>query len=220
MIMARDHIHIHDLRVDCIVGIHPHERHHPQPLILELELGLDASLAGYSGRISATVDYVQIADEVEHLLVFRSYRLLETAGEELCAMLLGVHPQLLDIRLRMNKPRALEGRAHAVGVEVERSRAELGSARERSDWGEVEVLYRGPEARLQLFHIEPGCTLPTLEQRSASTLEWLVEGELERDGQRVGGFAPRVWPQGAMPVHVNVGSARASLFCCDVSSPA
>jgi hypothetical protein len=38
--MARDRILINELRVDCIVGVFEHERLRPQPLLIDLELGL------------------------------------------------------------------------------------------------------------------------------------------------------------------------------------
>lgn len=213
--MPRDRVFIHDLRVDCIVGVLEHERHRPQPLFLDVELGLDVAEAAYAGRITATCDYTRVADELGAMLEFRRYRLLEMAAEELCAMLIGVHPMLDDVRLRIRKPHALAGRAHEAGVELHRQARELPRTREQSDFGEVEILHQTRDAGLYLLHIEPGREIPAHYHRVMRELEWLVDGEIERDGERLRGFSPVMWRKHRVHRYVNVGSRRATLFCCD-----
>jgi len=214
--MVRDRIHVHELRVDCIVGVNPSERTTPQPLLIDLELGLDTSEAAYSGKIAATCDYSRVASEVETLLGFRKYRLLEMAAEELAAMLFGVHRVLRSARIRLSKPRALEGRARAAGIEIQRNRSDFAPMHERSEFGEVEILYQSREAGLYLLHVESGREIPAHYHERMHELEWLVEGELERDGERLHGFAPVEWSKGRVHRYVNVGARRASLFCCDM----
>ncbi len=214
--MARDWIHVHELRVDCIVGVYPNERTTPQPLIVELELGLDTREAAGSGRIAATCDYSRVASEVETLLGFRQYRLLEMAAEELAAMLFGSHRMVTEIRVRLGKPLALEGRARTAGVEIRRTRADFVPTFESNEFGEVEILYQTREAGLYLLHIEPGREIPAHYHERMHELEWLVEGAIERDGERLHGFAPVVWSKGHVHRYVNIGSERASLFCCDM----
>jgi FolB domain-containing protein len=213
--MARDSIFIENLRVDCIVGIHAHERKQPQPLLVELELGLDTAEAAYSGKIAATCDYVRVADEVATLLDFRRYKLLEMAAEELAAMLFGVHPQLVDLRLRLRKPEALRGRARSAGVEVRRRVGDFVRMREHNDFGEVEILHQSREAGLYLLHVDPGCEIPAHYHDVMRELEWLVAGAIERDGVRLQGFDPMVWRKHRVHRYVNVGDRRATLFCCD-----
>ncbi len=213
--MARDRIFIEELRVDCIVGIYPRERKQPQPLLIELELGLDTAEAAYTGRIAATCDYARVADELATLLDFRRYKLLEMAAEELAAMLFGVHPMLTDLRLRLRKPEALRGRARAAGVEIARSARDFPRTREANDFGEVEILYETKEAGLYLLHVDPGREIPAHYHDVMRELEWLVDGELERDGERLRGFTPAVWRKQQVHRYVNVGARRATLFCCD-----
>jgi dihydroneopterin aldolase len=213
--MARDRIFISELHVECIVGILPHEREQPQPLLIDVELSLDTSLAAYSGRIAATCDYARVADELETLLNFRRYKLLEMAAEELAAMLLGVHPNVSDVHLRLSKPHALRGRARTAGVEVRRRADTLVRARERNDFGEVEILHQSSEAGLYLLHVEQGREIPAHYHAIMRELEWLVDGELERDGERLIGLAPVVWSKHRVHRYVNVGDRRATLFCCD-----
>jgi dihydroneopterin aldolase len=213
--MPRDRVFIHELRVDCIVGVLEHERVRTQPLLLDVELGLDVSEAAYAGRIAATCDYTRVADEIATLLEFRRYRLLEMAAEELCAMLIGVHPMLEHVRLRMRKPQALAGRAREAGVELFRQARELPRTREHNEFGEVEILHQTREAGLYLLHIEPGRDIPAHYHRVMRELEWLVDGEIERDGERLQGFSPVMWRKHRVHRYVNVGPRRATLFCCD-----
>jgi FolB domain-containing protein len=212
--MARDRIFIEELRVDCIVGIYPHEREQTQPLLVELELGLDTSEAAYTGRIAATCDYARVADEVATLLEFRRYKLLEMAAEELAAMLVGVHPVISDLRIRLHKPQAL-ARARLAGVEISRQARDFVRTREHNDFGEVEILHQTREAGLYLLHVEPGREIPAHYHDVMRELEWLVDGAIERDGVRLSGFDPVVWSQHRVHRYVNVGKKRATLFCCD-----
>jgi FolB domain-containing protein len=214
--MAKDRIFIEELRVDCIVGIYPHERTQPQPLLVELELGLDTAEAAYTGRVAATCDYARVADEVTTLLEFRQYKLLEMAAEELAAMLFGVHPNLQDVRLRLHKPQALLGRARAAGVEINRQARDFPRTREHNDFGEVEILHQTREAGLYLLHVDPGREIPAHYHDVMRELEWLVDGTIERDGVLLQGFDPVVWSKHRVHRYVNVGTRRATLFCCDV----
>lgn len=213
--MARDRIFIEDLRVDCIVGIYAHERKFPQPLRVDLELGLDTAEAAYTGRIAATCDYSRVADEVATMLNFRRYKLLEMAAEELAAMLFGVHPMLDDLRLRLHKPQAMRGRARTAGVEIRRRASDFQRMREHNDFGEVEILHETREAGLYLLHVEPGREIPAHYHDVMRELEWLVAGAIERDGVRLRGFDPMVWRKQRVHRYVNVGDRRATLFCCD-----
>jgi dihydroneopterin aldolase len=213
--MPGDRIFINALRVDCIIGVFDHERDRPQPLFVDVELGLDTAESAYGGRIAATCDYGRVADELSALLEFRRYKLLEMAAEELAAMLVGVHPNVDEVRLRLTKPQALSGRARGAGVEITRRARDLVRMREHSDFGEVVILHQSREAGLYLLHVDPGQEIPAHYHRIMRELEWLVEGAIERDGERLRGFAPVMWDKHQVHRYVNVGKRRATLFCCD-----
>ena len=213
--MARDRIFIRELRVDCIIGVYEHERRKPQPLIIDLELGVDTGAAAYSGRISQTCDYARIAEELSTLLQFRRYKLLEVAAGELAAMLIGIHPIIEEVSLRLGKPRAMPGRAALAGVEIHRRASDVVRMREHNDFGEVEILHQTREAGLYLLHVDVGREIPAHYHAIMRELEWLVAGEIERDGVRLEGFDPVVWSKHRVHRYVNVGNRRATLFCCD-----
>jgi FolB domain-containing protein len=213
--MSRDVVALEGLKVDCIVGIRPDERVREQSLDLDLRFGLDASSAAYHGRIAATVDYARVADEVAAILRFRRYRLLEMAGEEIAAMLLGVHRAAHEVAVTIRKPGALPGRAAAAAVTVRRRAADLVGRRELTTFGEVEVLLETREAGLYLLHVEPGRAIPPHFHRIMRELEWLVDGQLERDGRRLEDFSPVCWQHERVHTYENRSDHRATLFCCD-----
>lgn len=213
--MARDRIRLESLEVSCVVGVRPDEREREQLVQLDVEMGLDASGAAYSGRISRTVDYVRAADEIEALLKFRRYRLLEMAAEEIAAMLLGVHPMLSEVKLSLRKPEALAGRARAAAVGIQRNVRDFQRRRETPSFGEVEVLFETREAGLYLLHVEPGRSIPPHFHRIMRELEWLADGELLRDGVPIADFSPVSWEHERVHTYENASKRRATLFCCD-----
>lgn len=213
--MARDAIRIRDLELACTIGVNPDERTREQPLLAQIELTLDLSAAGRSGAIADTCNYDRVADEVAALLKFRRYRLLESAAEELSAMLLAVHPDLEAVRLRLDKPEALRGRAGSAGVEVLRRPGDYPRYQETARFGTVEVVLETAEAGLYLLHVTPGASISAHHHQEMRELEWHVRGELTRCGERLVGLAPIVWSKGQVHDYVNVGAAQATVFCCD-----
>ena len=216
--MSRDRIEIAGLELDCIVGVNPDEREREQPLLADVRLDLDLATAGKSGRIGDTVDYDRIARELAALLKFRRYKLLENAAEECAAMLLGVHPLVERLSLRLVKPQAL-ARARTAGVAIERTPADYPRRAETKRFGDVEVLLETREAGLYLLHVAPGRTIPMHHHRVMRELEWLVAGELrsivQGEGEQSVTDAPTEWPHGQRHAYENRGSERATLFCCD-----
>ena len=213
--MARDAIRIRDLEVGCMIGINPDERTREQPLFVQVELTMDLAAAGRSAVIGDTCNYDRVADEIAALLKFRRYRLLESAAEELSAMLLAVHPGVMAVRLRLDKPEALRGRAASAGVEVRRRPVEYPRYHESSRFGTVEVVLETAEAGLYLLHIDPGATLSSHHHAIMRELEWHVRGEILRCGEKLVGLAPVTWSQGQVHDYVNTGAGVATLFCCD-----
>lgn len=211
-----DLIRIHRLELDCIVGIRPLERVHQQRIRLDLGLHADVSQAGRTGRISMTVDYDQVAHEVEALLSFRRYHLIEMAAEEVAAMLLGIHAGVQRVDVRIEKPGALAGRARAASVEVKRRHRDFPRSVERSAEGEQQVLLDTRESRLELLRIEPGRQASAAES-AADALYWLLSGSASSEA----GALPQGLPDGAIqasadsPSHLHCpGPESALLFRC------
>lgn len=209
-----DRILIEALEVECIVGVRPLERRRKQVVRLDLALSLDLSGAGKTGRITDTVDYARIADEVSGLLRFREYQLIEVATEELAAMLFGVHPMLQALQIRLEKPEALRGRARSASVEVQRARAQFPVQISRNHCGEHEVWLSTHEARLEIFRVAPQTTWEVSGGAGGRHLEWSVAGDLTRDGTPLE-RDPRERLTAAVSRYANRGVAAAALFRCE-----
>ena len=209
-----DFILIEGLEVSCIVGVRPFERRLPQSVRLDLSLGLDLSVAGRSGRISHTCDYDRITDEVRALLRFREYRLIEVATEELAAMLFGVHPPLVQVDIRLDKPTALHGRARGAGVKVSRRREQLLTQPEPAQFGTVEPLLEAEEAGLYLLNIAVGQRLSPAAVGPVRLLEWVVAGELHHEGRRRVAGDPIPPARQGFGAYQNLSERDATLFCC------
>lgn len=218
MTTPRDRIEIEGLQLECVVGVNADERDREQPVLVDLRAALDLAPAGKSGRIADTVDYDRVSRELAALLHFRRYKLLENAAEECAAMLLGVHPAIERLELRLVKPLAL-ARARTAGVAIERSRADYPRRDERKRFGDVEVLLETREAGLYLLHVEAGRTIPMHHHRVMRELEWLVAGELhsivQGEGERPVTTTPVEWRIGQRHAYENRSRERATLFCCD-----
>jgi 7,8-dihydroneopterin aldolase/epimerase/oxygenase len=171
-----DTIRIAGLEVACIVGVRPAERRRRQRVRLTIELGLDLSRAAHSSRIVHTVDYSVATDEIAALLYFREYRLIETATEEIAAMLLGLYPAVSSVSVCLEKPEALRGRALHGAVSIHRERRPSSSI--VHPFGREDVLLETSEAVLSLFTLESGGSLRSVAERSGRRLGWLVHGQL------------------------------------------
>lgn len=110
-----------DLRVDCIVGIYPHERAATQTVRLDIELDYDFAAAAASDAIADAVDYDDVAASVSALLRERGFQLIEAMAEHAAAMLLARVPAATAVRIEIRKPAAVPAAACSF-VRVERRR--------------------------------------------------------------------------------------------------
>lgn len=112
---------LHALRVECIVGIHPHERETRQSVILDIEMDYDFVTAVAGEAIGDAVDYSDVAGHITELAERRGFHLIETMAEETVAMVLARFPRVQRVRLEIRKPAAVAAAASAF-VRVERAR--------------------------------------------------------------------------------------------------
>lgn len=221
-----DQIRIHGLLLDCIVGIHAHERVTEQPLRVDLGLWLDTREAARTGRIAHTIHYGDVAEQVRTMLRFRRYRLLESAAEEVAVMLLGVHPRLSRVSLRLEKPRALAHLAEAASLEIERTHADLAPAAGISSGtaGQSGVhlmpLLSTREAELSVATIEPHQQWPGLHGNQRRCLTWVLQGELHGERLRLTAGQWHVCEPSEHIEWSNVSEQSTRVFRCEAWSEA
>jgi len=84
-----DAIVIRDLRVEALIGIHKRERHLPQTVSLDLEIGLPGQDVFESDQVRDTIDYEQVALRIRELAASGQFRLVETFAERIARLLIG-----------------------------------------------------------------------------------------------------------------------------------
>lgn len=117
---AGDVIFVHDLVVQAIIGVLPHERTTPQPVRIDLEITVDTRTAAASGELDDTLDYATLATDVQALAMQAQCLLVETLAEKIAALTLQ-QSRAQAVQVTVTKPDALE-HAEGVGVRIFRSR--------------------------------------------------------------------------------------------------
>lgn len=113
---------LHNLRIDCIVGVYAHERVQAQSVFLDLEIDYDFAPAAASDAIPDAVDYDSIVAMVTRLVQERRFQLIEAMAEAVAGLLIQTVPVIEAVRLEIRKPAAVPAAANSF-VRVERRRA-------------------------------------------------------------------------------------------------
>ena len=107
-------VFVRALRIEAEIGVHAHEHGRRQPLILDVELDVDAADCRH---IADTVNYETIVAKARALAEAGHMKLVEAFAEGLAHGLLD-DPRVRRARVRVEKPEALAPDAAAAGVEV------------------------------------------------------------------------------------------------------
>ena len=84
-----DSILIRDLRVEVLIGIHKRERHVPQTVSIDLDIGLPGEAVFASDRVADTIDYEQAALGIKALAASGHFRLVETFADRIAKLITG-----------------------------------------------------------------------------------------------------------------------------------
>jgi dihydroneopterin aldolase len=128
---AMDIIFINGLRGETVIGIHDSELHHPQPLVIDVAMGLPRSLSCSTDRIEDTIDYGEVRQAVHALLRDHELDLLEAFAERLAQMVLGEFGAHW-VRVTVTKPNKFDD-VDGVGVTIERVRPQPADPGRRRD---------------------------------------------------------------------------------------
>jgi len=83
-----DAIVIRELRVEALIGIHRRERHAPQTVSIDLEIGVPGSAVFASDKVADTIDYEKVAAGIRALAASGHFRLVETFADRIAALLI------------------------------------------------------------------------------------------------------------------------------------
>ena len=120
---AEDLILIKDLRMRGIIGINDWEREQEQDILVNLEVAVDARLAGRTDEMSDALNYRTIAKEVISYVEGSQHFLVEALATAI-ARIVTVNHGASRVKVRVEKPGALRF-ADSVGIEIERTPADF-----------------------------------------------------------------------------------------------
>jgi dihydroneopterin aldolase len=115
-----DIIYLHDLKIDCVLGIWDWERHTTQTVTFDIDMAADVRQAAASDRIEDTINYKAVAKRLVAYVGTSQFQLVETLAEKTAELILNEFP-IRWVRVRVNKRGAVRGAAD-VGVIVERGK--------------------------------------------------------------------------------------------------
>ena len=115
-----DHIFIRDLRVETLIGFHRRERHAPQTLRIDIEIGISNTAVFASDKVADCVDYDKAATRIRELASTERYNLVETLADRIARVLLDEFGAA-SAKVSVAKLGILKN-AGLVGVQVERHR--------------------------------------------------------------------------------------------------
>ena len=75
MVAETGKITIRDLEFNCIIGTLPYERENVQPVVMNISVWLDFTLAARNEDLAHSIDYVQLADDVQDFVCRSSFQL-------------------------------------------------------------------------------------------------------------------------------------------------
>ena len=213
-------IAIRGLRVDCVVGVYPHERHRVQPLEVDVRMMVDTRRAGESERLSDTVDYATTATQIAFLLRSCRFHTLETAARALTRALLAPpapderRARVQEVSLKLEKPFALAG--HGVpSLEVHREAADVSLGHETKPFGTVDVIEETRHVGIYRLNVAPGRGIPLhVHQRMQESELILGDGILCQNRPVPAGTVFR-WPKNAAHRYDNPSERWQSILCVD-----
>lgn len=103
------------------------ERDLGQPFVVDVELSCDLREAGLSDDLMKTVDYSQVHRAARAIVEGEPVSLTETVAERIAAAVLGEHPLVEAVRVRVAKPHVRLGDTVLGGSAVEIVRRRAGS---------------------------------------------------------------------------------------------
>ncbi len=218
MIKDFDTVGLTAMHLECIVGIHPHERLTPQPLKIELELHFDRRPNAFGKTLSDSVDYSVVAGEVAFVFEVGKFQLLETAAEAICQLLLAPAPPDRPSRrpdavtIRIQKPIALKGLAEPW-IAITRHASEVDYEKEINHFGEVDILHENDDCGIYLLRIPPGAKIPAHFHAEMDEGELVISDGLTLQNIPAKSGVAHIWPRQFVHEYHNPTDIERSILC-------
>jgi FolB domain-containing protein len=117
-----DRVELRGLRALGICGVLPEEQERPQPIEVDLDVITDLATAGESDDLADTVDYGGIAADVEQVIVFERFALLERLAQRIAEAVL-VNDRVIEVTVAVRKLRPpVPQQLDTSGVRITRGR--------------------------------------------------------------------------------------------------
>lgn len=98
---------LHEISVQCSIGLHDHERQKKQTVLIDVQIRLDADQEPAADTVDDTLDYDQVRDAVVRIATARHYDLQETLArclfDEIRAM-----QDVMAVSIQTQKPEAYD----------------------------------------------------------------------------------------------------------------
>ena len=114
-------IHIRDLRLRTIIGVHDRERTQRQDVSLNLELETDLAVPAASDNIDDAVDYGALVRMLVGHVEESRYHLIERLASSVADLVLKQFPPVSAVSVTVDKPGAI-GFARSVAVSLRKAR--------------------------------------------------------------------------------------------------
>ena len=111
-------VFVKDLVLDCLIGIHRHERDGAQRVRINLDLEVRESKRPIEDRLSNVLCYEQLVARVRNLAMSGHVNLVETLAERVASLCLE-EPEVAAAKVRVEKLDVFADAA-SVGVEISR----------------------------------------------------------------------------------------------------
>lgn len=121
MTKTLDIVFVEGLACEASIGVFDWERSIKQSLVIDLELGVDFSVAAESDSIEHAVSYAEVSAFVITLIQSKHHDLLEHLAEKISQAIFQAFP-IKTLRLKLAKPGAV-AEAKTVGVKIARERS-------------------------------------------------------------------------------------------------
>ena len=116
MVISKGKISIQDLQFDCIIGTLPVERENEQPIVLNVSIWLDFTLAARNEDLAHSIDYAQLAEDLKGFIRLSCFQLEETLVVETAKYILEHYPKAEAAEVSVSKPMAIPNCRGAVST--------------------------------------------------------------------------------------------------------